>query len=290
MLDFTMKTPHVHQLRKRLTLLAARQEELLRRLRNAVAHSADSLAADIDRIHRDLSRLSAQQLRTVSELKLLELSGTNHLGGAGTRAGDRPLREQVLDVLEEIGVPTSPRLLSEFAVARFLVPIPPERLASLRRDEERAFRKDPLSRPAWVVPALNATSLSAIPRLLSSSSWEVARRVIAARTLRVNHLRALLAFVQSYLKVPQETAAHARLQTLILRVGETVPGAVQPTRAFDVRAIQEAAERELNEIEPGDMEERQAAAARLAEADTYWQAWGRPQAIDGGQTLVERRV
>src|SRR3712207_4023754 len=106
--------------------------------------------------------------------------------------GRRSMRELVLNVLEEIGVPAAPRTVSEFA-ACFNLSLPITRFSSLRRDEERAFRKDPLSRPAWVTPAINAQGLTAIPRIVTSSAWEDDRRVIGARTPHVSHLRTLLA-------------------------------------------------------------------------------------------------
>src|SRR5438552_1430149 len=67
---------------------------------------------------------------------------------------------------------------------------------TLNRAPPRASRKDPGSRPAWVVPALNLVGFTAMPRLVASSVWEPERRLIGPRTLRVNYLKTLLALLR----------------------------------------------------------------------------------------------
>jgi hypothetical protein len=71
--------------------------------------------------------------------------------------------QAVLDILDELGVPAAPRVISEIAVSNYGRPLPASRFASLRRDEERACRKDPLSRPTWVVPTFTPPRTGRLP-------------------------------------------------------------------------------------------------------------------------------
>ncbi len=84
------------------------------------------------------------------ELRVAQFELPERFGAYRARAGQRPMREQVLDILDELGVPNSPRVISEYALACLGIELPIAKFASLRRDEERGFRKDPLSKPAWV--------------------------------------------------------------------------------------------------------------------------------------------
>ena len=103
-------------------------------------------AGNVDRAQQELKRLAAEHAHLLTEWRLA--TSSERPGSYVGFAGQRPLREQVLDVLDEIGVPAPPRVISEVAAARYGRPLPVARFASLRRDEDRAWRKDLLSRPA----------------------------------------------------------------------------------------------------------------------------------------------
>jgi hypothetical protein len=266
---------HVEQVRKRLAASIEKHRSALRAFEELLK-DPNPAAGNIDRAQRELKRLAAEHAHLLAEWRLATAS--ERLGGHAGLAGQRPLREQVLDVLEEIGVPASPRVISEVAAARYGCPLPVARFASLRRDEERAWRKDPLSRPAWVVPALSAQGLTAIPRIVASSAWPPERRLIGARTLRTNHLLTLLALLKACDRAAHadDTRALEHLRTIVISFAQTVPGALEPGAMPDHDRIRKASELELGHIELLDLKERQAAAARLKRLPELQQLWGQP--------------
>jgi len=115
---------------------------------------------------------------------------------AGVRAArpGLPLRAVVLAALDELGWPQNARFLEEYLWAKRELQVDSRAFASLRRDELRAWQRSPGARSAYVVPALNADG-SANPRWLTSSAWDLPRRVVASpeseRLFDLHKLRAL---------------------------------------------------------------------------------------------------
>jgi hypothetical protein len=196
--------------------------------------------------------------------------------------GRRPsLREAVLAVLSVPGVPVTPRTVSEVALAGFNVQLPVRLFASLRRDERRAFDSG-VRRESLVVPAIDADTFLAIPRLITSSSWALGRRLIGSLSLRANHLRLIAALADLVSRRYVEVAGHAPgvsptdpLAELIGRYAETVKDAIIPGTPPDPAHIANVALAELEGIGRADQEEREAAAARLAALPRKIQLWGR---------------
>jgi hypothetical protein len=240
-------------------------------------------AAALERVDQELSRLAARRTELLTELRLARAQVAEPAPLLTGLVGQRPMREQVLDILDELAVPASPRVISEIAVARYGRPLPPSRFASLRRDEERAWRKDRLARPAWVVPALSAQGLTSLPRIVGSSTWPAECRLIGARTLRANHLRTLLALLSMRERSQQADSAWAvtRLETMIFGFAQTVPGAVEPGKLADYQRVIEAAKAELALIEEMDLDERRTAARRLENLPELHQFWGHLALIEG---------
>jgi hypothetical protein len=234
-----------------------------------------------DQGQRGLASLKSDSSSVHTEVQLCIADTGKGMHSAGS-IGRRPLRELVLDILDERGVPALPRVIGVVAVARYGKTLPVSRFASLRRDEERAYRKDP-SRPAWVVPALSLRGLTAIPRIVTSSSWPPGRRLIGSRTLRANHLRTLIALLAASERAHSggDTGAARQLEPLIANFAQTLPGASElgPARHYD--CIRKAAEIELGYIERLDLEERDAAARRVKRLPELYQLWGQPTVIEG---------
>jgi len=156
--------------------------------------------------------------------------------------------------------------------------------ASLRRDEERAYRNNPTARPAWIVPALNCASLTPIARIVANSAWKPEQRLIGTRTLRVNYLcmlQALLSFRQRA-EGAQDGPTAGPLAALIRQYAETVPGALDRGNDLEYQRIDAAVEAELRHIEPVDRRERAAVARKLADLPETYRLWGRPAALEGG--------
>ena len=270
------------RIRVRLAASAKKQRALLNTMQGLL-ENPDATAVAIDQAQQQLQRATADHTRLLTEWRLAKARSAEPSLPQARLVGQRPMREQVLDILDELGVPASPRVIGEVAAALFGRALPAARFASLRRDEERACRKDPMSRPAWVVPALTAQGLTPIPRIVASSSWESERRLIGARTLRGNHLRTLLALVSMRDRVQStnEPGLTAHLDALLMAFGQTVPGAAQPGRRFEPERISEAARAELALIHQTDIEERRQAAGRLDRLPLLHRLWGQPALIDG---------
>jgi hypothetical protein len=198
------------------------------------------------------------------------------------RASGKTMRELALDILDEIGVPLAPSTISEFSQATTGIEFAASRFASLRRDEERAARRDMNARPAWVVPALNTACLNPIPRLLTSSAWELERRLVGARSLRVIHLYTTLAFLQRFERLQATDASQVNaIESLLLRYARGIPGALATGEATDPKRIRKVIKAELDAIEAADVAERQQAAARLSRYGDQQRFWGLPTVIEG---------
>lgn len=263
------------RIRRRLQKNAQALLDAITNYKSAVSNPRTSIP-DIETYFGKQKRLLAEQSRLVADLRLTYLESENLFGAYRTPAGQRPFREQVLDVLNTFGVPATPRTISEFAAAALNLSLPAARFSSLRRDEESAFKKNPAARPAWVAPAINAGTLTPIPRVVADSSWSIERRLIGPRTLRVNHLYILLAFIESTQELSgEDELAESHMYNLTLRYASTVRGALrsgspQP-KLGEVKGTVMA---ELEQIEGDDRREREAAAERIRSLPTYNQIWG----------------
>jgi hypothetical protein len=264
--DFT------NELRRRVRELVKQKQDALGRLADVIERSGSS-GAEIVEAQQDVEKLTAKYGRLMAEMRADQMEHTQTAVSSRSRVGQRPFRELVLDLLDEIGVPSSPRVVSEYALSRLGLDLPIARFASLRRDEERAYRKDALSRPAWVVPAINIAGLVPIPRLVAVSVWPSFVRLIGPRTLRVNHLKTMLTFVKRTSEGESDSETGRRMSSLVFRFARGVPGTWSASGEMD--QIKEAAEKELSLIEPADEAERRAAADRLDQLSRDQQLWGR---------------
>lgn len=268
------KTP-VDRLRQRLTKLSEKHRTALDVFERLVVNPNVPFA-ELEAADAAVKKLSAEHARFMEDLRLSQFEEPDRFGPYRSRAGQRPMREVVLDIIDELGVPVSPRLVSDYGAATVGVSVPPTRFGSLRRDEERAYKRDPQARPAWVAPAINAAGLTAIPRLIASSAWEPERRLIAARTLRVNYLKVLLALVNK--AVDADNRVKRALTTMIGRFATWLPAGTK----LDFEVVATKTRAELASIEPQDSEQRSAAARELMKLAPLFQLWGRPGMLEGG--------
>jgi hypothetical protein len=268
-------------LTRQLAAVVARQQETLAKL-SKVLSGEDPRPGERGRLTTELQRCMAEYERISDELKLAHLDEREIAGKRPRRHSGRTLREQTLDILDEIGVAMAPSAIVEFASATSGVSFAASRFASLRRDEERASRRDFLAKPAWIAPALSSTSLTAMPRLLTSTAWSAERRLIGPRSPRVNHLRGLLGYLRRYelLQITDPPRAKTLLEGLIWRHARAVPGATQAGELPDLARIRQTVEHELSLIEPEDEADRKGAAERLQKLAQPYQFWGRPALVD----------
>jgi hypothetical protein len=120
-----------------------------------------------------LGRLDERREELIGELRRAASAGRR-----ASRPGP-PIRAVVLAALDELGWPQNARFLEEYLWAKRELQLDSRAFASLRRDELRAWRRSPKARSAYIVPALNPDG-SANPRWLTSSAWDLSRRVVAS--------------------------------------------------------------------------------------------------------------
>lgn len=209
---------------------------------------------------------------------------------ARSLAAHRPncRRARVLAVLERVGVPARAAWIHDLAAASG-APLPAHASSGLLLAEEARWRKAAARYDAWIVPALDARGLTALPRLLARSDWEAERRLVGPRSLRVHLLRFLLALLEAGGPTASEEAAGQR-QALVRRHAQSVAGALEPGQLVDAARVRRAVRAELDEIEALDREERREAARRLARLDPVFRIWGCPAIVDGGDPRVEGSV
>jgi hypothetical protein len=262
------------------------------RQQDAFAVMAKALAAgdtaSRERAQAKIAELTAEYQRLTEALRFSELEA-REIATPRARKPGKPLRELALDALDDLGVPAAPALIADLTAALTGARPSPSRFASLRRDEENAARRNIAARPAWVVPAINAHQLTAIPRLLSSSSWDLERRIVGARSIRTNNLRIAISLSGRLAHLREAGAGEAKLvERLLFPFARSVPGAVEYGQSIDPARTIDAVQAELALIEAPDLEERREAAAKLAVSSPQVRLWGRPVLIDTAE--AERAV
>lgn len=184
-----------------------------------------------------------------------------------------PARQVTIASLNEIGVPTSPRTIADYASARFGSSIDYHLLAALRRDERRAWTSPRSHRPVYVVPALEGRRFLPMRGKFALSEWSLERRLIGPWSERVDHLTATVNLARQVAWMREAKPVEAeRLERLV----SAYAGAVPNREHLDPSKIERAALAELDALEPEDKEWRQEAAARaqrqLSEEQQLWGA------------------
>jgi hypothetical protein len=244
----------------------------------AAARDHDVPIADLVATATMLNRLTERREELLGELRR-----TASAGNRATRPGP-PIRERVLQALDQLGWPQNAGFCEEYLWARWQLQLGSRAFASLRRDEQRAWHRASKARDAYVVPALNPDG-SANPRWLTSSEWDLARRVIASpRTERLLDLQKVAALQAQGKHRPEKHrrgGARGPLCTLLERYAWQVLGLEPPpvsaspaaTRAWRDRVRSEA-ETEISAIRADDDAERQRIARKLTRLSPSERAWG----------------
>ena len=254
-------------------LVAALEESLQLTERLAAdARDHDVPVAELVARATMLDRLDERREELLGELR--------RTASAGLRAASRrqPIREVVLEALDLLGWPQNAGFLEEYLWARRQLQLESRAFASLRRDERRAWHRAPGAREAYIVPALNPDG-TANPRWLTSSAWDLSRRVAASpRTERLFDLQKIAA-------LQHVRGSRGPLGTLLERYAGEVLGMEPPpvsataaaTRAWRGRVRSKAAA-QIAEIRADDDAERERLARRLARLPEQARAWGREPA------------
>ena len=215
-----------------------------------------------------LGRLDQRREELIGELR--------RTASAGLRAAQPgpPIREVVLAALDELGWPQNARFLEEYLWAKHQLQLDSRAFASLRRDELRAWRRSPGARSAYVVPALNPDG-SANPRWLTSSAWDLPRRVIAsAETERLFDLQKILALRVRGSRGPLGTLLERYVTQILAIEPPPVSAPATTTRAWRTH-VRSRATALIEVIRSRDDEDRDQAAANLAHLPDRDRVWGR---------------
>jgi hypothetical protein len=188
-------------------------------------------------------------------------------------------REVTIDALNDVGAPSSPRVVADYAQARFGVPLEYRLFSSLRRDERRAWESPRSHRPVYIVPALAVMTPSRLLTMrgkLALSDWPLERRLVGPLSERVDHLTVTvnLARQLAWLRTAKPVEAE-RVGALVARYAMNVPDALEHPSALDPARIEKAALAELEVLGQPDTTWRAEAAATARELLTLdEQLWG----------------
>lgn len=176
------------------------------------------------------------------------------------------LRENVIRVLNLTKTSTQAKLIGSISEVIFNQELDTKKLSSLRRDEQRSYkagldskRKTQL-RDVYVVPALSSDQLAPVRGALALSTWDVADRLIAPLSPRVNLLKTTVALINEIVR-RQQLKSNDSAMKLIRRLAISIPN-VNPF-SDSILEISAAAQNELSKIQSLDEEERNESAEKL---------------------------
>jgi hypothetical protein len=250
--------------------LVAALEETLRLARPLAADARDGEVPVAELVAQAsmLGRLDERREDLIGRLRR-EASA----GGRAARPG-LPVRAVVLTALDELGWPQNARFLEEYLWAKRELQVDSRAFASLRRDELRAWQRAPGARSAYIVPALNPDG-SANPRWLTSSAWDLSRRVVASpESERLFDLHKIHALRVRGSRGPLGTLLERCAARILAIDPPPVSASAAATSAW--RAHVSAHTAALIEVIRGhDDADRDRIATRLADLPAEDLAWGR---------------
>jgi hypothetical protein len=202
-----------------------------------------------------------------------QLRRTASAGRRATEPGP-PIREVVLQALSELEWPQNAGFLEKYLWAKRQLQLESRAFASLRRDERRAWQRAPGARAAYVVPALNPDG-SANPRWLTSSAWDLERRVIASPdTERLLDLRKISALRVRGSRGPLGTLLERYAEQILAIEPPPVSATIGQTRAWRAHVGTHATTL-IERIRARDDPDRARIARRLTRLSRRDQLWGR---------------
>lgn len=173
---------------------------------------------------------SRHKVRILRELATLEAAEAQAPPAA--RRAARPMRELVLDALDEIGLPCYTQQLISFIEARYGRKFSSTRFGTLSVDEERAHARG-TARVVWLAHGLTFDRAEPVKRLWARSDWPLECRVVTPYFLHVLSLRSAARFSQLALQADaaaadphllrRMAADHARGLGVKVKFGEFKP-------------------------------------------------------------------
>jgi hypothetical protein len=260
--------------------------ELLRTTQSEVAELLDRLGSTtVDPVElvgllESLALLDQERAEILNEIR-------NEASDTRRRQEERSLRQFVLRALDEIGFPQTAGFVGDYIYARERVVLKTRGFAALRRDENRAWRRNPQGRVAYVVPCLTKDGQAA-PRWMARSDWELSGRVLVAEVERLWQWRGVRALLDAWRQEDDEPARSLYVP-LLERYGLEALDSDREESARvrdDLLGFLEAqADSEIKRLERELGPPRAKAARRLEKLEAEEQLWGatrRQASIRGG--------
>jgi hypothetical protein len=193
----------------------------------------------------ELAMLDELQAQT-APVKHEDVSGPSKSLTAVRWKFTRPLRDLVLDALEEIGFMSYGQQLAMYIKARFGRDVTATRFGTLSVDEEKAFKRDS-SRTVWLCHGVTHDRAEAVKRLWARSDWELAHRVVGPVFGRAQYLRSTARFATLAMKA-DEIAANPDLLRFIAADHARDLGVTVRHGRFELEQWHDLAEKELAAI------------------------------------------
>lgn len=138
---------------------------------------------DIENIRSQEADLKRQLMEVRAKRMALEKRSSSKPADRG-----RPLRDLVLDLLQDAGTPLNSLLLANIVRPLFGRDVPATRFGTLANDEAKSYDSS-RARPVYLCHCLTHDKGQAVKRFWARSDWDLADRVIGPMTGRVHFLK-----------------------------------------------------------------------------------------------------
>jgi hypothetical protein len=255
------------QLRELLELSLVELESLIERL------------PDLDPVEL-VERLEALALLDQRRATFLD-AAREHASTSRRRDEERSLRQFVLRALDEIQVPQTAGFLEDYIYARERVLLKTRGFSSLRRDENRAWRRQPGGRRAYIVPCLD-TDGRAVPRWMGRSDWPLIDRIVVPGADDLWELQRFLILLRAWRQEPNELAEAVYRPLLEKYAPSLGDGEEAPT---DLELLERETRGRIQSLGEAVGAQRAEAAGRLDRLTDEARLWGRGDGV-GEMALV----
>lgn len=259
------------------------QQQLVDDARNDGVPVAD-LVAQILTQKSVLERLGRRRDELVNQLR--------HTASDDHRAArpSPPIRDAVLESLADFRWPQQARYVQEYLWAKQQLQLNSRAVASLRRDERNAWKRAPGARDAYVAPALNPDG-SANPRWITSSAWQLDRRIVASsQTERLFDLYKIYALTGRPGSAEASIRGPRPIDALLAQYAKKILGTEPPPVSASADEISAWRERVrdhagalIGEIRREDEPHRKQIARQLAGMPENARIWGKDKQPQPGQ-------
>ena len=183
-----------------------------------------------------------------------------------------------------------PGYVQEYLWAKQQLQLNSRAVASLRRDERNAWKRAPGARDAYVAPALNPDG-SANPRWITSSAWQLDRRIVASpQTERLFDLYKIYALTGRPGSAEASIRGPRPIDALLAQYAKKILGTEPPPVSASADEISAWRERVrdhagalIGEIRRDDEPNRKQIARQLADMPENARIWGKDTQPQPGQ-------